>query len=111
MSLFGIVALILLGMIGVAAIIAIAFHAGYIIRDIRDRLKAQEDWRHEQEEIEKDTTPNIIEAKTPKQTLEERFYDDPDDSAILDPLTPKEIAEQRKKANDARIEKEEDAYR
>lgn len=89
------IAWLILGIvIGIASLIA-AVNVGIYLRQTVDGLEALTKRVGAIEHDQADTTPDIVVAKSAKQVREHKFDDD-NDSAIVDALSPKEIAERKK---------------
>ena len=82
------------------------FAVGYEYRNIREALTALKTRQDAIDQDQADKTPDVVAAKTPQQVRESKFDDD-SESAIIDALSPKEIAERKKQQTLKDIERQE----
>lgn len=102
-------ALLVWGVVLGLAIAGVAYHVGFFIRDIRDRLQALT-MRVDAIDLEQaDETPDIVEAISPKEEKLHKFDPEDNESAIVDALTPKEIAQRKHKQMLKEIEEADNA--
>jgi hypothetical protein len=96
--------LIVFGLVLGLALIAVAYHMGYFIRDLKEHMQALTTRLDAVEKEQVDDTPAVVTPKTPKEAKLHKFDPEDDESAIIDPLTPKEVAEQKHKRTLKEIE-------
>ncbi len=95
--------IILFDILGSALVFACGYKLGYTIRDIKDDLVALKTRQDAIDQDQADTTPDVVVAKTPQQVREHKLDDD-NESAIVDALSPREIAERKKQRTLKEIE-------
>jgi hypothetical protein len=101
--------LLVFGVILGLAIAGAAYHVGYITRDIKEHLTGLKSRLNAFEQEQADDTPNVIEPVTPKEQKLRQFDPEDEDSAIITPLSPKEVAQQKHQRMLKEIEEAENA--